>query len=158
MKNIHVVSLFIVLAALWLLNSGLYNGLLLSLGLVSIWFSIWLSLRMGIIDDESQPLHLSRKLPGYYLWLAKKIIQSNIDVLLLIWRGPGAISPCVATLPCEQRSEISKVIYANSITLTPGTVAMDLGDDTVLVHSLTTAAIEELQQGEMAARVNRLEL
>lgn len=158
MKNIHVISLFLVLAALWLGNSGLYNGLLLTLGLLSVWFSIWLSLRMGIIDDESQPLHLSGKLPGYYLWLAKKVIQSNIEVLVLIWRGPAAISPCVATLPCDQQTEISKVIYANSITLTPGTVAMDLGEDTVLVHSLTTAGIEELQQGEMAARVNRLEL
>lgn len=158
MKNIHVISLFIVLAALWLMNSGIYNGLLLSLGLVSVCFCIWISLRMGIIDDESQPLHLSHKLPGYYLWLTKKVIKSNIDVLVLIWRGPGAISPCVAILPCDQQSELSRVIYANSITLTPGTVAMDLGDDTVLVHSLTSAGIEELQQGEMSARVNQLEL
>lgn len=156
--NKHTVSLFLILAVVWLLNSGLYTPLLLTLGLVSIFFVIWLSVRMGIIDDESQPLHLSRKLPAYYLWLIKKIIHSNIDVVVLVWRGNGAISPCIATIPLEQTSEIGKVIYANSITLTPGTVAMNMEDNSVLIHSLTIRSMEELQQGEMAREVNRLEM
>ncbi len=156
--NKHTVSLFLILAVVWLLNSGLYTPLLLTLGLVSIFFVIWLSVRMGIIDDESQPLHLSRKLPAYYLWLIKKIIQSNIDVVVLVWRGNDAISPCIATIPLEQTSEIGKVIYANSITLTPGTVAMNMEDNSVLIHSLTIRSMEELQQGEMAREVNRLEI
>tara|TARA_R110000868_G_scaffold189569_5_gene432605 strand:- start:772 stop:1245 length:474 start_codon:yes stop_codon:yes gene_type:complete len=153
----HSISLFFILAMLWLLNSGLYSPLLLSLGLVSVLFVVWLSLRMGIIDDESQPLHLSRKLPAYYVWLAKKIIQSNIDVVLLVWRGNKAISPCVTSVPLDQTSEIGKVIYANSITLTPGTVAMNMDNNSVQIHSLTIQSMQELQQGEMARQVNQLE-
>lgn len=156
--NKHVIGLFLTLAALWLLNSGIYNGLMLTLGFVSVCFAIWVASRMDIIDSESQPLHISTKLPGYYLWLAKKIVQSNIDVVIRVWRGPSSISPCTAYLPCDHSSEVNRVIYANSITLTPGTVAMDLKQDTVFVHSLTTAGIEELREGEMAARVNRLGL
>ncbi|MDN4501601.1 Na+/H+ antiporter subunit E [Alteromonadaceae bacterium BrNp21-10] len=156
--NKHTISLFFLLAILWLFNSGLYTPLLLALGLVSVFFVIWLSLRMGIIDDESQPLHLSRKLPAYYWWLAKKIVQSNIDVVVHVWRGNSSISPCVATLPIGQQSEIGKVIYANSITLTPGTVAMNMESDSVLIHSLTAHNMEELRQGEMAQQVNRLEM
>jgi multicomponent Na+:H+ antiporter subunit E len=156
--NKHTMSLFCILAVLWLFNSGIYTPLLLILGVVSICFVIWLSLRMDIIDDESQPLQLSRKLPTYYYWLIKKIIQSNIDVVVLVWRGNGAISPCVANLPIGQQSEITKVIYANSITLTPGTVAMNIEDNSVLIHSLTTHSMEELRQGDMARQVNRLEM
>ncbi|MEP1445993.1 MAG: Na+/H+ antiporter subunit E [Paraglaciecola sp.] len=156
--NKHIISLFLILAILWLFNSGMYTPLPIALGLVSIGFVIWLSLRMGIIDDESQPLQLSRKLPAYYFWLIKKIIQSNIDVVLLVWRGNGAISPCVASIPIGQQSEIAKVIYANSITLTPGTVAMNIENDRVQIHSLTTHSMEELQQGDMARQVNRLEM
>lgn len=156
--NKHVIGLFITLAALWLLNSGIYNGLLLSLGFVSVCFAVWMAARMGIIDRESQPLHISGKLPGYYLWLVKKIIQSNIDVVIRIWRGSSSISPCTARLPCKLDCEVNRVIYANSITLTPGTVTMDLKEDSVFVHSLTTAGIEELQQGEMMSRVDRLDL
>lgn len=156
--NRHVISLFFILAALWLLNSGIYNGLLLTLGLLSVCFTVWLAARMDIIDSESQPLHISSKLPAYYLWLGKKIVQSNIDVVIRIWRGPSSISPCTAHLHYGHRSEVNRVIYANSITLTPGTVTMDLKNDEVFVHSLTRAGIEELQQGEMAARVDRLDL
>ncbi|KXI27257.1 Na+/H+ antiporter subunit E [Paraglaciecola hydrolytica] len=156
--NKHTVSLFFILAALWLLNSGIYTPLLLSLGVVSVLFVLWLSARMGIIDDESQPIHLSRNLPAYYFWLAKKIVQSNIDVVILIWRGNKAISPCIASLPIGQQSEIGKVIYANSITLTPGTVAMNIENNTVLIHSLTVQSMQELQQNDMARAVDRLEM
>ncbi|WP_416306619.1 Na+/H+ antiporter subunit E [Neptunicella sp. SCSIO 80796] len=156
--NKHIISLFFVLAVLWLCNSGIYTPLLLTLGLLSVFFVIWLSLRMGIIDDESQPLHLSRKLPAYYFWLAKQIIRSNIDVVVHVWRGNQSISPCVATIPIGQQSEIGKVIYANSITLTPGTVAMNIQPDSVLIHSLTADSMQELRQGEMARQVNRLEM
>ena len=156
--NKHTVSLFFILAALWLLNSGIYTPLLLSLGAVSVLFVLWLSARMGIIDDESQPIHLSRNLPAYYFWLAIKIVQSNIDVVILIWRGNKAISPCLATLPIGQQSEIGKVIYANSITLTPGTVAMNIENNTVLIHSLTVQSMQELQQNDMARAVDRLEM
>jgi multicomponent Na+:H+ antiporter subunit E len=156
--NKHSICLFFILAILWLFNSGLYSPLLLVLGLLSIFFVIWLSLRMGIIDDESQPIHLSRKLPAFYWWLIKKVIQSNIDVIVHICRGNASISPCVAVLPVSQHSEIAKVIYANSISLTPGTVAMSLQHDSVYIHSLTRAGMEELQGGEMAHRVNQLEI
>jgi len=74
-----------------------------------------------------------------------------------IWRGNGSISPSVARLPLSQSTDMGRVIYANSITLTPGTVAMDMDDGSVVVHALTEAGVQELEQGEMNRRVARLE-
>ena len=155
----YKVSILCVLALFWLGNSGHYSALLLGFGAVSVLVVFFLARRMNVIDHESQPLNfIGRKLPGYYLWLVGKILRSNIDVVIRIWRGNRAISPVEATLPMRLDSAMGKVIYANSITLTPGTVAMDLGDQTVLVHALTREALAELEQGEMHRRVADLEL
>jgi multicomponent Na+:H+ antiporter subunit E len=103
-------------------------------------------------------LHLSGHISFFYCWLVGKIILSNIDVVKRIWLGNKSISPCVARLPLSQKTDMGKVIYANSITLTPGTVSMDIEGTTVLVHALTAENIAELKDGEMNRRVADLEL
>jgi len=154
----HNISVFLILSLIWLMNSGHYSALLLSLGLLSVVFVLWIARRMDVVDHESQPVHLSGKLPGYWLWLSKKIVLSNLDVVIRIWRGPQAISPQVATLPADQGSDVGQVIYANSINLTPGTLSIELGEDDVLVHALTESSMAELQRGAMARRVRELDL
>jgi len=154
----YVLSTFVVLVIFWLGNSGHYSYLLLALGLGSILFVIFVAHRMNVIDHESQPFYiLGRKLPGYYLWLIRKLVESNIDVVKRVWLGNSSISPSQATLPMTLKTPMAKVVYANSITLTPGTVAIDLGEQTIFVHALTLEAIEELERGEMHNRVAQLE-
>lgn len=153
----HTISIFLLLGFIWLLNSGFYSPLILSLGLLSIIFVVWLAHRMDVVDEESQPIHLTAKLPAYYWWLAVKIVRANIDVIVHIWRPQLKITPCTATLTASQRSDMGKVIYANSITLTPGTVALNLDGDQISVHSLTAEGLEELRAGEMDRRVTAVE-
>ena len=154
----HTVSVFLLLAGFWLINSGYYKPLLLSFGLLSVIFVVYLTHRMDVVDHESHPLHLfNLKLPSYYLWLIGQLIVSNIDVVKRVWSGKNSISPCTAWLPLSQTSDIGRVIYANSITLTPGTVAMDLEDDRVYVHALSREGLEDLRAGEMDRRVSNLE-
>jgi multicomponent Na+:H+ antiporter subunit E len=74
-----------------------------------------------------------------------------------IWRPKLEITPGTATLTASQRSDMGKVIYANSITLTPGTVAINVTGDKIKVHALTREGLEELQGGEMDRRVSKLE-
>lgn len=146
-----------MLVSIWLTNSGHYTGLLLGLGLFSVAFVVWVSHRMDVVDHESQPVHLTARLPGYYLWLGKRIMMSNIDVVVRIWRGNATISPCLEKLPATQKTDMGQVIYANSINLTPGTLSVELEDDCVLVHSLTQDGMSELQKGDMHNRVCELE-
>ncbi len=153
----HTISIAILLALIWLLNSGHYSALMLFFAALSIAVVVAISHRMDVVDHESTPVHLTLRIPSYYWWLTKKLISSNIDVVIRIWRGNHAISPCMETLPLSQVTDMGRVIYANSITLTPGTVVVDLETDSVTVHSLSKSGIDELKQGEMDSRVRRLE-
>ena len=153
----HTISLFLTLAAFWLLNSGHYTLLILSLGLISIALVLYIAHRMDMVDHESQPLHLTLRLPAYHLWLVKEVILSNISVVKHIWLGNESISPTLATIKASQKTDMGKVIYANSITLTPGTVAVDLAGDQIMVHALLREDIEALEAGEMDRRVSELE-
>ena len=153
----HTIFLFLSLAAFWLLNSGHYSILMLSLGLASIAFVIYIAHRMDVVDHESAPLHLTLKLPGYFAWLIKEVILANFLVVKHIWLGNNTISPTLATIAVSQKTDIGKVIYANSITLTPGTVTVNLEGDQFLVHALLRESIEDLQAGEMDRRVTQLE-
>jgi multicomponent Na+:H+ antiporter subunit E len=153
----HTISLFLTLAAFWLLNSGHYTLLILSLGLISIALVLYIAHRMDVVDHESQPLHLTLRIPAYHLWLVKEGILSNISVVKHIWLGNESISPTLATIKASQKTDLGKVIYASSITLTPGTVAVDLAGDQIMVHALLREDIEALEAGEMDRRVSELE-
>lgn len=153
----HIISLFLTLIAFWLLNSGHYSVLILSLGFASIVFILVISHKMDVVDQESQPIYLSRKIFGYYLWLIKEIIKANITVVKHIWLGEQSISPTLKKIKISQQTDMGKVIYANSITLTPGTVAIDLVDNEITVHALNYKDIESLEIGEMDRRVTLLE-
>lgn len=153
----HTLGMAGVLLAIWLLNSGHYTPLILLLGAVSIAVVITVAHFMDVVDNESLPIHLSTRLLNYWLWLFKELVISNIDVVKRIWIGKGAIYPVVKTLPVQQKSDIGKVIYANSITLTPGTVTVDLQDEYITVHALSREGMEALESGDMGQRVARLE-
>ncbi|MCW8125954.1 Na+/H+ antiporter subunit E [Microbulbifer halophilus] len=153
----YTLSLVAVLAFIWLANSGHYTPLLLTFGLLSIALVVFLARRMGLVDRESQPLHLSMSLPGYYWWLFCKIVQSNLEVASCVWRGRQSIHPASARLETKLQTDLGRVLYANSITLTPGTVAVELEGDEILVHALNAGGLEELRRGEMENRVRALE-
>ena len=153
----HTIYLSLLLAAFWLLISDYNTALILSLGVVSVVFVLYISHRMDVVDHESQPLHLTVKLPGFYVWLIKEIVSTNILVVKHIWLGNKSISPTMTSIKANQKTDIGKVIYANSITLTPGTVSVALEGDQIWVHALVCESIKDLEAGEMDRRVTELE-
>ncbi len=157
-KNKHAISLGLFLVILWLLLSGHYTSLLISCGLVSVTLVVFLALRMDVVDHEGQPLHLDPKaLLIYWCWLLKEIFVSNIYVCRLIVNPAMPISPTVIALRSSQSSDLARVIFANSITLTPGTVTIDVDGDITEVHTITEEAATSLLQGSMDTRVTALE-
>jgi multicomponent Na+:H+ antiporter subunit E len=153
----HGLSMMASLMLFWLMMSGDFSRLNLALGIASALLVVAISRRMDVVDQESQPFHLTPRLPMYWGWLAIKVIKSNLDVTRRIWTPGCPISPNVANLRISQETALGKVIYANSITLTPGTVSLKVEGDEILVHSLSLADIATLQQGEMDRRVRELE-
>jgi multicomponent Na+:H+ antiporter subunit E len=102
-------------------------------------------------------MHLTWRVPGYWAWLVWQIMASAVDVSRRVISPRLPIDPVLERLPTSQKTDVGRAIYANSITLTPGTVSTDLRDDMVQVHALTSGAMERLRQGEMDARVTSLE-
>lgn len=154
----HAVSLGIVLAALWLLLSGHYTGLLLLLGLFSVILVVRIAMRMEVVDREGHPVHLKPHATlAYWLWLLKEITLANIDVCRRILSPSMPISPTRISVRCNQSTDLGRVIFANSITLTPGTVSMSVDNDQIDVHALTREGAQQLAGGEMDRRICALE-
>lgn len=152
MKNSLLLA--IALAVLWLLLSGHLEPLILAFGVLSIAFVVWLSARMNVVDRESYPFGLVPRLTGaYWPWLLKEIVKSSIDVTRRVFGPSSAVHPVVFDAPARLESDLGLVIYANSITLTPGTVSMDVTPDSIRVHALHPDVARDLQASGMDGRV-----
>ena len=152
------VSLFIILMSVWLLNSGHYTPMMIAFGVGSCLFVVFLSLRMGIVDDEAEPVHLIPRATLYVPWLVKEIFKSNVDVARRVVNPQVLrISPRIIEAGTTQHSDLGRVIYANSITLTPGTVSIRVHGAYITVHAIADDVADSLLEGEMDRRVTRLE-
>jgi len=149
----HNISLGILLFALWLGLSGQLTILSLSLGLVSTLVVVLIAHRMDIIDQEKYPAHMTVLLLRFWLFLSREVIFANIDVLKRIFKPGKNISPQLFELPLTHKSDLSRVIYANAITMTPGTVSVKVNKETITVHSLSIEAANDLCSGRMANAV-----
>jgi len=154
----HAVALALVLFGLWLALSGMMEAHLIALGVLSCALVVWIARRMDALDTEGQPLHLGPwRCVVYAFWLLVQIAKANLDVARRILSPGPRIGPRCIRVPSTQHSAMTRTIYANSITLTPGTVSIDVDEEGIAVHALTRAGAEELMRGEMDARVTRLE-
>ncbi len=152
----RAISLFIFLLILWLLLSGIYEPLLIILGVVSCAFVAFIAYRMDVVDHEGHPVHLTWRFVIYMPWLAWEIVKSNFAVAKIIVDPRLPISPRVIKVRASQPDELGHVIYANSITLTPGTVSINLQGDDVEVHALAAEFAEGVESGDMNRRVTRV--
>ena len=154
----RVVLLFVILFSGWLLMSGHYTPLITSLGILSCALCAWLSWRIGASDLEGLPTHLFARLPAYLLWLLREIIVSNIATSKIILFGVA--KPEIFEVPVTQRTAAGMATYANSITLTPGTVTVDINESvssTFIVHALHSDFGDDVRSGDMDRRVSALE-
>lgn len=151
------LTLFTLLAGLWLALSGHYDPLLVSLGLLSAAAVTLISRRMGIVDAEGQPLTLLPGLLRYAPWLGKEIVSACIDVAWRIVLPRLPIEPSIIRVPADQQTALGRVSYANSITLTPGTISLEVLEGEIEVHALSAESAAGLKTGQMGKRLERLE-
>lgn len=151
-----VLLLILVLAISWVLWSGLYKPLVLGLGAFSCVLSAYLAYRMGFFRHQALFRFLPR-LPAYWWWLLREIIVSSFEVAKIILKPSLPISPTVVLIKADTHSEVGQVILGNSITLSPGTVTLDLYEGQLMVHCLTSESARELQTGEASRRAAQLE-
>ena len=147
--------LFFILFPLWLLMSGHYNVLIVSLGIISCAFCVYVAKRGKLIDDEGLPIFFMPRLLNYLIWLFKEILKSNLSTAKVIINGK--VEPETFTVKTSQVTDVAKVTYANSITLTPGTVTTKIQKGVFEVHALNSDFGNDVRTNEMDKKVTWLE-
>jgi len=153
---LHAIGLGLSLMATWLLLSGYFEPLLLSLGVASCLLVVWLAHRMAAVDRVTVEIDLGWRIVPYWLWLLAEIVKANLDVARRVLDPKLPISPTLVRVKTRQTSDLGRVIFANSITLTPGTVSLDYDRGEIVVHALSEAAADDVAAGEMNRRVAAL--
>lgn len=154
----RLLGLVIVLACIWMLLSGHTDPLPLAMGAASIALITWLAHRMQVVDAEGVPVDISHRALPYSIWLLGQIVKSNIALARLVVQVKPSIQPQLFRVPTGTGSDLGRVVYANSITMTPGTVTLEAGADSLLVHAISDEVAEGLRSGTMQRRAMRIAL
>ena len=144
---ISALGLFATLLVTWLLWSGLYKPLLLGLGAFSCILCLYLAHRIGFFQQASG-LHIITRLPKSWAWLLVEIVKSSIDVAKVVLNPTLPISPSVIDMKAQPKGEIGQAILGNAITLSPGTMTIDVYNGNLKIHCLTRDSAESLLSGE----------
>ena len=151
------VWLWAILFALWVVLSWHFTPLLISFGVLTCTLAVWVAVRMGTLDRESVPVHLLRGAATYLPWLVWEILKSNVRVARIILSPRLRVDPSIVHFRASQRTDLGRFIYANSITLTPGTVTTGIVGDDFEVHAIVQAEIDGSEENDMNQRVAALE-
>lgn len=154
---VRYVSMAVVLFLFWLLLSGFLTPGLMTFGVVTVLVAVFLAKRMGALDEEGYPLQLAIGAITYWPWLIWEIVKSAWSVTKIIIDPALPISPTVVTVNASQKTSSGINTYANSITLTPGTITVDVSGNELTIHALTQEGAADLEAGGMDARVTRFE-
>jgi len=155
---LRALGLGALLFGFWLLLSGHYDSpLLIGFGIGSTALVVYLSLRMDVVDHEGQPLQLGGRFWRYAPWLLKEILVANLHIARIILTPSLPISPIMVHYRSSQKTDLGRVLYANSITLTPGTITTGIKGDDLEVHSITWVDVNGREEDEMDRRVTWVE-
>lgn len=148
--------LAVLLMLAWVLWSGYLKPLLLGLGVFSSILVVYLDYRMRPTDTHFLDGRFLLRLARYWGWLAREVVRSSLDVTRIVLSPKLPISPTVAEFETRCTLPADQALLGNSITLTPGTLTIQIADGHFVVHALTEAGARDILSGEMDRRVAAL--
>jgi len=143
--------LTLAMVAAWLTLSGYFIPMILTFGAISVAIVVWMCRRMGILDGETVPYLSILQTLSYFVWLFVEIVKANVQVVKAVLSPDLEVSPTLVKIPLNTDVDIAETMFANSITLTPGTVSVDMQQDHILVHAL----LEEMSAPEDFAEMEK---
>lgn len=149
----------LTLFALWLLMSGIYNSFVITLGIGSSIIAVFVVRRMDkAADTERLRIHLKPLATiGYWAWLMVEIAKANWAVTKLILSPKMRLNRHLFKVAYSQKSDLGQTIFANSITLTPGTISVEVEDGDFLVHAVSYCDDDIKALADMDRRVTAIE-
>ena len=147
---------FVILFSCWIIWSGVFDAWHLSLGIMSCALVTYIS--SDLLFEREKFIGKDRveviRFIVYLPWLMYQIILANIHVAYLVLSFKTPIQPSLITFPTKLKKGISLLTFANSITLTPGTITADIrGGGYYVVHALDRKVADDLLTGDMEDRV-----
>lgn len=157
---VHMTGLALVLFAFWMVLSGKTETKFVVYGILTAVVTTWVTYPLLLVPnkDGSKKYYVFGfsipKMIMYFFWLMWQLVLANIDVLLATTGQELNIDPKVVRFRFRADNPMASVILANSITLTPGTVTMNVTDDGVYeIHALTVGAAAGVLDGGMQKKV-----
>ncbi len=147
----------LALAALWLAFSGLLMAMPLILGMLSCLACLLVSHRMGLFDHKDMQNPNMIRIQSYLGWITLEVIKANIAVAKIILSRRPQIDQQFIRIQSSQKTGFGRALFANSITLTPGTVTVETANGAFLVHALTHDAASLEAFAAMDRRVTATE-
>lgn len=151
------VSLAGLLFAFWLALSGHYTPMLITAGAVCSVACVFAAIRMRSADPEGHPIELFWGAITYFPWLFVEIAKSGWSVTKVILHPSLPISPTMTVVRASQKTPAGMATYANSITLTPGTITVEVNGNEFTVHAVVRDGALDVEGGQMDRRVSRFE-
>ena len=147
----------LMLAFAWLAWSGHFEPRMLVFGALSVAAVVGIMRRMDRFAGAPRDEHLGFRVLLYLPWLLGQIVVANLVLARIVLDPRLPIRPQLVRVRSSQRTATGQVLFANSITLTPGTISLDVRGGSILVHALTAESAAGVENGEMDRRVRRLE-
>lgn len=146
---------FLILFLNWVIWSGMFDAFHLSLGVISCALVTFISHDLMFKEGFSyRNIVETVRFIKYIPWLLYQIVLSNIHVAYLVLHPKMPIEPFMITVETKLKKDISLVTYANSITLTPGTITADIVDRKhYVVHCISKKVADDLFTGDMEKRI-----
>ncbi len=154
----RTIGIAIVFFALWLLMSGIFEPFIIGLGAASVLLTLFITSRMDAQDGDRVKLLLAPvKYTRYLAWLMLEIARANWAVTKTILARDMPIRQHLFKTPYTQKTDVGQVIFANSITLTPGTITVETEEGHFLVHAVSWSEDDPDALADMDTRITACE-
>lgn len=155
----ELLILAVVMMLFWILLSGMYDAFHIILGVIAVAAVIWIDARLFASsffeEDDASSIRIG-KLLLYIPWLLVQIVVASIQVAYVILSPKMPVETSIIRFKTKLPNMTSKVILGNSITLTPGTLTIDIDDNEFIVHSLTDASSAGILNSDLPDHVGAL--
>ena len=151
--------MYFLLFGFWVLLNGKWTTEIAVVGVI-VCAALYAFMCAFMGYSPKQEWKLVRRVPKifrYFLYLVGEIFKSAWGTMMLIWSPDKEIQPRVTSFRTRLRTDAGKVVLANSITMTPGTITVDVQDDLFLIHCLDETFDVGTEGFEMEDRIMKIE-
>ncbi len=159
MKLLTFLLQFSIYFTFWILLSGKYDMLHLFLGIISSLFVAFVTWNGSLFTDKKQFYRIPRIMIGltlYMAWLSTRIAKAALHVSCLILNPKMPIQSRFIHYKTVLQGKSARIIFGNSITLTPGTITVNIEDNNLLIHTLDNESAQDILTGELEKRISNI--